>query len=416
MLWDMQGMHICRSWGAAAGGVAVLALGLLLAPVLAAAPPATAATEPVAVLEETLGAGEYRVGELGYLQVSLDNPGPGALTLERVRLSCDCMWVVRCPVQVPPGARAPVQLGIVPQKAGTPDYSVWLETLAGDTGKVVRHVAIDMTVRPAAAPATVTRLPAGIALDLLTVRERLPVADVYVHPRDAVAAVAAGKPWFSVDVRDKAAFAAANIPGSVNLALHTLRVNPALRERRVLLVDQGAGDPALEEECVRLRQQPGLGSVFVLRHGLSGWVAAGGRLNASESAKAQLPFLSPAAWYQVRTRAGWIVLDATAGAESITPFLFPQRSPWPAGGAQAALDAVAAALKADTSGWPAVLVVTATGDSAALRATAARITACPVFFLAGGTAGLADWLRQQSALRQKGEVKVSRPEPCTHCP
>ena len=67
-----------------------------------------------------------------------------------------------------------------------------------------------------------------------------------------------------VDVRDGEAYAAAHIPGALNIPLYLVKTKGFLRAKPVVLVDAGWGSDVVENECRRSRDV-GFSDIHILR-------------------------------------------------------------------------------------------------------------------------------------------------------
>lgn len=311
----------------------------------------------------------------------LANTNDAPVMIQAVVPSCDCIHVTNWPASVAGGATGAVEIVFIPDKVGQVDYRVFVKIASSNPPEL--EYAIQGVVT--SAPASRRERDWQLYLDAKA-------ADDLVHnPGHAI--------W--VDVRSSTAHMQARIANSIQMPLYAVKTKGFLRERKVVLVDEGCGSPAVENETRRLRAA-GFQDVSIWHGGLNAWQRQGGLLEGPAAATvAQVP---PAALAAVIPAPDWLVVAVNGDAppdlpESVALPLDPARP-----------DAFADALNAVTEARPhvaTVLILAASaGDSQAIGKLADRINAL-VFYPEGGRPAWEAHLNMLSAIHSGRTVVTS---------
>ena len=311
-------------------------------------------------------------------QFHFRNGGEDLLAVTSATPSCECVQVLRWTPYVEPGATGTVEVLFIPDQAGTVDYRVHLQTSSAE------QPVIELAVRgDVQAPA-----PARTDRDW----------SLYLAAGDVEAALRGASDAVWVDVRREEDYQRVRIPGSIQIPLFAIKTKEFLRSRRVVLVDDGLGSPATEEECRRLRAM-GFGDVGLWYGGLNAWRQLGGSLE--ELQPAALDHVLPAAVKDILPKTDWLVAVVGAPAGSLGP------------------DAVALAgnpddpvrlgdeLRQAMAAHPqalCLLIATAAGDDYAQLADAVGSVDAHVFYLEGGLAAWTAYQQMMGAVQQGGRL------------
>lgn len=291
-------------------------------------------------------------------QFLLRNGGAEPLAVLSATPSCDCLQIVQWPAQVAAGETGAVDVLFVPDKAGEVDYRVYLRTAAPARPEI--EFAVQGTVVAAAPPARPER-DRSLYLGTGDIERLLE------EPGRAT--------W--VDVRGAEAHGRVRIPGSLQIPLYAVKTKGFLQSRPVVLVDEGFGSPALEEECRKLRGL-GFADLSLWPGGLNAWRQLGGPLEGDGSAVDRLP---PVALHDVAAAADWLVVDAGGGATD--RFAGCVAMPFDPAKTDAFISALNAALAARPQAASVLIATDAGADYGAIGNVAGKIDAF-VFYLDGG--------------------------------
>ncbi len=227
-------------------------------------------------------------------------------------------------------------------------------------------------------------------------------------------------PPLLVDARPAAAFSAAHLAGSRQQPLFALLREVALKDRSLVIVDEGLGASQTWAEIERLRSS-GFSEVRWLRGGVPAARAAGLPIEGSESPTLGRRSVHPAHLGTALIRREAAVLDATGGDPARFQAVFPQRPvfrwadvySWlnaaPAAAPTPAESAATTVLAADAVNAPAALRTASVGETsdpakmdavetAAEDAFLTRLRAQPLLVFAADDAGwpnLRQWLQDQ---------------------
>lgn len=332
-------------------------------------------------------------------QFLLRNAGSELMEVRSATASCDCVTVQRWDPYVEAGATGAVEILFAPDQAGEVDYRVLVATSSPDQPEI--EYAIQGLVVAAARPGTGREW----ALYLETEEAGKLIQDP------------GGATW--VDVRREEAHGRLRIPGSLQIPLFAVKAHGFLRDRRVVLVDDGHGSPALEEECRRLREM-GFADLSIWYGGLNAWRRRGGQLEGGDGAGVDR--VPPVAMNDIACAADWLVVDAGGGETHRVDGAVA--IPFDASKADAFTSALDAAVQARPQ-VASVLIATETGEDYGAMAEAVGKVDAFAFHLEGGwTAWEAH--RQMMGAIQHGRTVVSqssgsggvrvRPGGCGGCP
>ncbi len=223
-----------------------------------------------------------------------------------------------------------------------------------------------------------------------------------------------------VDVRHSASFSRVRIPRSVNIPLFAVKSKVFLRDKNIVLVNEGFQASVLEQECRALRAG-GMKTVRVLGGGIVSWAAAGGWLEGDAAALQELRMVEPGV-FAVEKDQGTFLTIVTDGSPETTRTLIPKAKlvPFGSGGDDFLARLEAPLRDAGVGQSSVVLVVDGNGSTyerlQVLIQDKKFLAANPVnfFFLAGGLKGYREYQQRQVALI-KGLERVGK-RGCPDCP
>lgn len=256
---------------------------------------------------------------------------------------------------------------------------------------------------------------------LLLVRSPANSADrVGVAAADLLQARPTARDVLLVDVRADESFSRVRIPRSVNIPLFAVKSKTFLRDKDVILVNEGFQASILEQECRALRAG-GIKSVRVLEGGIISWAALGGLLEGDAVALQELRMVDPVV-FDAEKAPGTLFIDVTDGSMATTRALVPEARHVPFGpGGEDFLKRLGATLRdAGVGRSSAVLVADGTGSTYARLQVLFRDTkfqaAYPAnfYFLRGGLEGYrTNRERQLALIKGMGSVGAGG---CPDCP
>jgi rhodanese-related sulfurtransferase len=361
---------------------------------LAATPQSTAVSNETDI-------GELRLGVALVQELHIENKGKDVLTITNVETSCECVSIISYPRQVSPSGTGDITVGVAAEREGS--YRYQIDVLGAGLAAPQSSFFLTVTVVPST-PADMSLAwkatrPLAWPPRVVEVREK----SLYVPVEEVLPSLTKASAWTFVDVRDTRGHEGAQIPGAINLALHTVKSTGFLRGRRLVLVDEGWGNPALEAECRRLVK---LGfAARILLGGMNSWQAAGGALDLSSTAKPGLAELQARDFLASRRFDDWLVVDTRNGSETAESPI-PEAVNIPFEGAREFGQSVAR-LVAGRSGFTRLLVVSADGKgNLKLRSALPPLPRCAQFFLAGGHQALREQLAMGLALAHSRTERV----------
>ena len=166
----------------------------------------------------------------------------------------------------------------------------------------------------------------GITVSTETIKDlRVPnISEFIIGVSDLRDSIKQRSPIILIDTRSKEKFEKARIPGSLHMELYSIKTKGFLKEKDVVIVDDGFRLFAPLNECIRLKKEAGFKSVRVLYGGIQTWIDCGGKI---EGINARFPakhtFKEPLLLFEERDMADWVVLDLFGEKERIKR-LFPK--------------------------------------------------------------------------------------------
>ena len=125
-----------------------------------------------------------------------------------------------------------------------------------------------------------------------------------------------------VDVRSKKIFRLCHIPGSLNIPLHELKHKPFLKQKNLVLINNGGNYAGLQRVCHKLVES-GFRQAAVLVGGLTAWRDVGGELVGDPFAIEKIDELAPAAYFADRLYDDWLVVRIVKNGQQVDDTIFP---------------------------------------------------------------------------------------------
>jgi rhodanese-related sulfurtransferase len=114
-----------------------------------------------------------------------------------------------------------------------------------------------------------------------------------------------------VDVRPATIFADATIAGALNIPANLLKTKTFLRDKPLLLLNDGADYAQLESVCQQL-QAIGFANTRVIYGGLQSWWSAGRELTGKATDFSRLDAVTPAVYHANKAYRHWLIVDVSA--------------------------------------------------------------------------------------------------------
>ena len=138
---------------------------------------------------------------------------------------------------------------------------------------------------------------------------------------------------FLIDVRNRDAFEALKIPGSLNIPLYAVKTRPFLKSRPMVLVNEGFAASLLERECRQLNQK-GF-KAAILAGGLNAWRYRNGPLEGDLLQLKTFSTVSSRTYHQEKDFSNSIVIEVSEVRGSNSKQLIPAAIHLPQVGASA---------------------------------------------------------------------------------
>ena len=145
---------------------------------------------------------------------------------------------------------------------------------------------------------------------------------LYVTPKSAIRNLK-NEPGHTilVDVRRKDLFEKARIPGAINIPLYSIKTKTFLKNKPMLLLDEGYGSSQMQRTCVDLNAAGY--HARILFGGIKLWWEAGGPVNGDFFYLNSLKTISPDIYYSSRNIGHWLVIDTSKKLSDAGPKTLP---------------------------------------------------------------------------------------------
>jgi rhodanese-related sulfurtransferase len=225
-----------------------------------------------------------------------------------------------------------------------------------------------------------------------------------------------------IDTRSAERFARMHIPRSLNLPAFAVKSRADLRERPLVLVDEGFAPGLLLEEAASLRRL-GFSQVVVLDGGLAAWIRQGRAVEGTESTPLAVTSLSVSDFMRTRRSVEWRALEMKSQTSGVRPLEFAVEVD-----CSEEIARVLPVLGQAVAGRQAPRILVIAPDQATCARIEARMGAtnpAPIYYLTGGRAALDVYRREQKALVQQPhqliQIRPNRGRPvaaggCSTCP
>ena len=219
-----------------------------------------------------------------------------------------------------------------------------------------------------------------------------------------------------IDVRSSKDFTRYSIPGSINIPLYLIKTKARLRNKNIVLLNEGHSYHRLAKELIKLKKMK-FSSARVLRGGLVAWSKMGGTINGNLFAMKQMNKVSPREFFPDRDYEEIEIFQIHKRGNELGKKVLPQAMGLPEMTSAQGEKKLAQTLNALISRKKNKLlyVVIATTDDANQRLENALQKAIdePIFFLQGGTKAYEAYLKGQVNLWLHAGKK--RREGCATC-
>lgn len=235
----------------------------------------------------------------------------------------------------------------------------------------------------------------------------------YILPQVLAAMQKTNSKPFLVDVRNPDLFAQTHIPGSLNIPGFAIRTKTYLKNRALVLIDEGYSRLELAHTASSLIAA-GFNSVSILDGGLNYWRQSGLKLNGAVLAQAAIQRI-PAKQHAQAVSSDWLVVDISGAKNALFPgnsMSIPYKTD--KDGFAAKLRNLIAQQK--QGGLITVLIVDEAGETFMdLHKRTKSITTANIFFLENGIKAYHGFLRNQKMMTQGSMRLTSRQQEGGQC-
>ena len=220
-----------------------------------------------------------------------------------------------------------------------------------------------------------------------------------------------------VDVRKRDAFEKFRIPGSLNMPLFGIKTKTFLRNKSLVLINEGYSCARLVRECRRLREQ-GFTRAAVMFGGLWSWKQQGGPMDGDVFSQETLNQVTAADFFEQRGLQNQVVVNISEKADRAALDLIPRTVFVPYGKKDPTFSARMKDALRPSGHDPLslILIYNRDGRYPMDMVTLMRKSGVRNFYLLkDGIKGYRNFIRKQARIRQKRNEKIIIRK-CPTCP
>ncbi len=216
-----------------------------------------------------------------------------------------------------------------------------------------------------------------------------------------------------IDVRKEENFSTVRVPGSINIPLYAVKTKKILKDKTVILLNEGYNYDSLENECKKL-QENGF-SAKILEGGLTYWRDMGGVIEGDFFAQDVLNKIPPQAFFADRDYDDWLVVNVekkgdAADDDSIS---FAAHIPYTDTNKDFATEIERMIEQRQSNGLPYLLIVDDNGENySAIKQVLHKAKIANVYYLQGGLQEYKNFLQDQTSLLSPSRKSIKKCESC----
>ncbi|MGE5838522.1 MAG: rhodanese-like domain-containing protein [Deltaproteobacteria bacterium] len=237
---------------------------------------------------------------------------------------------------------------------------------------------------------------------------------LYVTAENVLSMMKSKQDALLIDVRDRDAFDKLRIPGSIHIALYSLKTKAFLRNKPLVLVSEGYSDAALELTCRSMRDA-GFTRAFILDGGLRSWTQKKGPVEGDALSVHQVSRVQPKHFVAQKDLRAWLVVAVSEDDVLSSPPLIAGTVYLPLrGDPKKFVSALKAIISRRTERLHLSVLICdeSEGTYEGIERAVQQEEIEKVFYLKGGLTAYRALLQQQSLLVQRGKEEVKR---CMNC-
>ena len=334
---------------------------------------------PVLLGEQNLGV--MQTGQVSRCVFSLTNSSNQTMTISAVRPLCECIQVISAPKSIAAGSQGQIAVTATPLRPGQFESGVEVEFVGNAIPRLFMIAG------------WVNGKEAYLRTNLLVKTSE------FLHQTNLLTL-----PTF-IDVRSPELFRLGHIQGSLNLPLFTIKGRAFLRQKSLVLLDEGYNDENLLDEAERL-QSLGFANIRVLRDGFRGWQQLGAETEGQNITSSELATIAADRIQPVHLLPGWLLvnLGTEAGLRGWDPGMTTVSV---ASDMQTLPTNLAAALDQNPSTRRLLVANEAGANYEIVEATVRSATRVPIFYLGGGLRAYQQSLARELAMQNRKLVTIS---------
>jgi len=244
-------------------------------------------------------------------------------------------------------------------------------------------------------------------------KQRALDASLLIDASGLTAALEKEPDTFLIDVRQSFDFAKLHIPQSINLPLYLLKTKEFLKQKPVVLLNEGYRFRQLEMEALHLREL-GFPRVTILDGGLVGWIAAGGEVEGDRFETGRLNKIPADIFFQESLYDHWLLIDVSPAGTAGKVLPPAKHIPYPQSAKKFQAQFEKAIAAHGNSSRALVLLFNQDG-SRYEELEPLLATPWPLFFLEGGADAYQAAQERQTHMREPQQLKT-RGDACPTCP
>ncbi|MBN1903884.1 MAG: rhodanese-like domain-containing protein [Deltaproteobacteria bacterium] len=240
---------------------------------------------------------------------------------------------------------------------------------------------------------------------------------LYVSAKSLLNELSKNQDFVLIDVRDKNEFEEYHIPDSINIPLYTIKTKGFLRDKRLVLINNGFNLKSLKETGEALVSKGY--SIRILQGGLLAWQKAGGNLIGDAAGIKDINLISSEELFSEISKdsGNIVVINLTSASDNKTNIDLPGKVNVPVKDIKDIPVIVSDQIKKNGSNPYINLLITDKdgGEYETIDHALSEYKDINIFYLRGGTNSYQAFLNKQAMLKNRKKIGVEKENECSTC-
>ena len=338
-----------------------------------------------------------------------------ALAINQVKTSCASTQILSYSSEIAPNESGHIKVRLVTSVPGDVSCKISIKTNSNQDTRP--QYFIKGSIQGSQSAEKTRKKGFDFPADFLTRRLRPANAEIRISVDAILEAQRKQQEVILIDVRRHEAYEKLWILGSINIPLYLIKTKTFLKDKFVVLINEGYAYSQLEQEHSRLKDL-GFSKVFILDGGLNGWRQAGARLDGDPFEVKKLAEITPKSFFMERHYSNWTVIDTSASSSLESASFLPEAIHIPLTEGNTDFFKQVKKKIRDTSAGDLlqpILILNEKGQGyRGLDRLIHKEGLRSVYYLEGGLAGYRTFLQRQALMMSPKKIKAGE-EVCQSC-